>query len=598
MKEMEQKVSLKVKGMSCSNCERHIEESLSQKEGVSNVKASYNKETVVIKYDETKITLDEIIETIEEEGYFATAKEEVEGMDYSKLNRYLLGAILALAGYIIIRRTGLLNLINLFPQADENTGYEMLFIIGFFTSFHCLAMCGGINLSQCVRQVEGEHSKWATIKPSFLYNFGRVVAYTVIGGLVGALGSVVSFTGRMQGVVQGLAGIFMIVMGINMLGLFPWLRKFTPRMPKQFGKFVSSKKGSNRPFVVGLANGLMPCGPLQAMQLYALGTGSMLKGAFSMFLFSLGTVPLMFLLGAFSAILSRKSAGKIVKFGAALVVVLGITMLNNGLNLAGIATPYGSNSGEAVQAQMKDGVQEVTTKLQSGSYAPIIVEKGTKVRWTIEAEQGSINGCNNKIIAREYGIEQKLSLGENVIEFTPTEVGTYAYSCWMGMIRSKIYVVEPGDNSSLEDLEAAEREEAIVDYEIPTDKIAVGSIEDGLQTVQIEVKDGRFTPAVVVLQEGIETEWVIEVDKIDGTNDQILFPKYNTILTMQEGENTVGLIPIMDFEFAVDDYNYAGYVKVVSDLTAIDLEQIKEEVKNIELVNDPTSYDYSGMSCH
>lgn len=598
MKEIEQKAVLKVKGMSCSNCERHIEEDLSEKEGIYHVKASFNKEIVVVYYDEDKITIDEIIETIAEGGYTAMLKEETEGMDYSKLNQSLLGTIFAFVGYVIIRRTGLHNLINLFPQADKNTSFGMLFVIGFFTSFHCLAMCGGINLSQCMRQGEENQSKWLALRPSFLYNLGRVVSYTVIGGLVGALGAVVSFTGRMQGIVQGFAGVFMIIMGINMLGLFPWLRKFNPRMPKRFSMFVNSKKGSNRPFVVGLANGLMPCGPLQAMQLYALAAGSMLKGALAMFLFSLGTVPLMFLFGAFSSILSKKSAGKILKFGAALVVVLGISMLNNGLNLAGIATPYGSSSAEAVQAQMKDGVQEVTTQLQSGSYAPIIVEKGTKVRWTIEAEQGSLNGCNNKIIAREYGIEQKLSLGENVIEFTPTEIGTYAYSCWMGMIRSKIYVVEPGDNSSLEELEEAERQSNIVDYEIPTDKVAVATIEDGIQTVQISIKDGRFTPAIVVLQEGIETEWIIDVKKLDETNQRIQFPFYNAVLTMIEGENTVGLIPIVDFVFAVDDYKYVGYVKVVSDLSFIDLDAIKEEVKTVEIVNDAASYDFGGMSCH
>lgn len=598
MNEIEQKVVLKVKGMSCSNCERHIEEDLSEKEGVCRVKASYTKETAVVYYEEGRITIEEIIDTIAEGGYTATVQEETEGIDYSKLNKYLCGAILAFAGYILIRRTGLLNLINLFPQADENTGFGMLFVIGFFTSFHCLAMCGGINLSQCMKQGEENQSKWSTIRPSFLYNLGRVVSYTVIGGLVGALGSVVSFTGRMQGVVQGLAGVFMIIMGINMLGLFPWLRKFNPRMPKMFGTFVNRKKGSNRPFIVGLANGLMPCGPLQAMQLYALAAGSMLKGALAMFLFSLGTVPLMFLFGAFSSILSKKSAGKILKFGAALVVVLGISMLNNGLNLAGIATPYGTNSAQAVQAQMKDGVQEVTTQLQSGSYAPIIVEKGTKVRWTIEAEQGSLNGCNNKIIAREYGIEKKLSVGENVIEFTPTEIGTYAYSCWMGMIRSKIYVVEPGDDSSLEELLEEERQSNIVDYEIPTDKVAVATIEDGLQTVRISIKDGRFTPAVVVLQEGIETKWIIDVKELDETNQRIQFPLYQAVLTMQEGENTVSVIPIIDFEFAVDDYKYAGYVKVVSDISSIDLKEIKEEVKAVELVNDPTIADFGGMSCH
>ena len=77
----------------------------------------------------------------------------------------------------------------------------------------------------------------------------------------------------------------MVIMGINMLGIFPWLRKFTPRMPKAFAKPIGREKArSKSPLIVGLLNGLMPCGPLQAMQVYALSTGSPFAGALSMML--------------------------------------------------------------------------------------------------------------------------------------------------------------------------------------------------------------------------------------------------------------------------------------------------------------------------
>ena len=83
-------------------------------------------------------------------------------------------------------------------------------------------------------------------------------------------------------------------------------------------------------------NGLMPCGPLQAMQLYALGTGSFLAGALSMFIFSLGTVPLMFGLGALSSLLSSKFTSRMMKVSAALVLLLGLVMVNRGLALSGV----------------------------------------------------------------------------------------------------------------------------------------------------------------------------------------------------------------------------------------------------------------------
>ena len=89
-----------------------------------------------------------------------------------------------------------------------------------------------------------------------------------------------------------------------------------------------------------------------------------------------------------------------------------------------------------------DGVQTVTTKLSSGRYEPITVQKGVPVKWVIQAKAADINGCNNKMVIPKYNIEKKLVAGDNIIEFTPTEAGTFAYSCWMGMIRSKITVVD------------------------------------------------------------------------------------------------------------------------------------------------------------
>jgi sulfite exporter TauE/SafE len=96
-------------------------------------------------------------------------------------------------------------------------------------------MCGGINLSQCVSyKVPENASKAAKLKPSLMYNTGRVISYTVIGGIVGGLGSVISFSGTAKGIVAILAGVFMLIMGLNMTGLFPWLRKIVPHMPKRF----------------------------------------------------------------------------------------------------------------------------------------------------------------------------------------------------------------------------------------------------------------------------------------------------------------------------------------------------------------------------
>jgi plastocyanin len=195
----------------------------------------------------------------------------------------------------------------------------------------------------------------------------------------------------------------------------------------------------------------MPCGPLQAMQFYALSTGSPLKGALSMLVFSLGTVPLMFGLGAFGSLMSRKFAGNVMKVGAALVIVMGVVMFNNGTTLSGFGGG-GAGAPSAAAAPgasgeipvVSGGFQEITTNLPRRGYPTITVKVGVPVRWNLYAEKGTVNGCNNAIVIPAFNIEKRLATGDNIIEFTPTKAGKYRYSCWMGMIRGTINV-EGGD---------------------------------------------------------------------------------------------------------------------------------------------------------
>lgn len=606
MKDNIKKVILKVEDMVCVNCENLIEEVLLEKDGVIKVEASYSKGTVKIDYNEDKISINDLVKIINEEGYKVfdpnnkIINENVNSKNKKIINKdednTFLILVIVLGGLLFLNKFGLLNIFNAFPTVNENTSYGMLFIIGLFTSLHCVSMCGGINLSQCLNNnVASDKGKLSTVKPAFLYNLGRVISYTIFGGIVGGIGSVISFTGWMQGLIQLIAGIFMVIMGLNMLNIFPWLRKLNPKMPKFFAKKFKSKN-NNSPFFVGLLNGLMPCGPLQAMQIYALSTGSVTKGAISMFLFSLGTVPLMFGIGALSSYMSKKFSNKIMKFGAILVVVLGFVMFNNGLALSGINLSQGSGANSAVRAEVEGDVQVVTTELKGGRYEPIIVEVGKPVKWNIQASNGSINGCNNRMLIREYGIEKSLENGDNIIEFTPTETGTFTYSCWMGMIKSKIYVVNPGEEPEISASAEGETVQVNSNYKISTDEIVVAKVSGKEQVVNIDIKDNELTPEVIVLQEGVETRW-----KINNTDNKIIplaFPIYNQVVDMNDGENEIYLIPSEDFTFAHENYNYFGYVKVVEDINNINMDEIKKEVAKYKISDKDYISEGSGLGCH
>lgn len=103
---------------------------------------------------------------------------------------------------MFLNKFGFLNIFNVFPTANENASYGMLFIIGLFTFLHCVSMCGGVNLSQCLNNnITNDKGKLSTVKPTFLYNSGRVISYTIFGGIVGGIGSIISFSGWIQGLI-------------------------------------------------------------------------------------------------------------------------------------------------------------------------------------------------------------------------------------------------------------------------------------------------------------------------------------------------------------------------------------------------------------
>jgi uncharacterized protein len=481
-----QKRSFRVGGMYCANCQNIIEKELKKTAGIKKAAVNYRTGHASIAYDDTVIGFDKISAIIQELGYQA-----IEGQEKTSLQKTIpriIGTLVIILALFMLLRTFITSeLAAAFPLAQEGMGYGMLLVIGLLTGVHCIAMCGGINLSQTLKKVNAPadaNSQANKSKPSFnfslllpgiLYNSGRLVSYTAVGVLVGALGSAITLSGRFQGVVQLIAGVFMVIMGINMLGLFPVLRRFIPQIPKLFEKKTDERKSAHSPLIVGFLNGFMPCGPLQAMQVYALSTGSPVKGGISMFLFCAGTIPLMFALGAASSALSgakgQTFSRRVMQAGAILVAALGLVMFSNGWSLsiftdspdktAYVKTadapkensenirsqlqqaPNAANQPESKQSApaIENSVQIVRSTLRPNQYPAITVQQGIPVQWTITAPPGSLTGCNYVAYINEYGIEYIFQPGENVIKFTPTKAGKFRYSCWMGMIRSTITVI-------------------------------------------------------------------------------------------------------------------------------------------------------------
>ena len=450
--------ALLIEGMTCVNCQNRIEQALRNIAGISKVYVSYSKGQAEIEFDNDILTLDRIIAVIQNLDYKVVKKRKI---DYSEfVNRAVTFAIIILL-YYLLQRFGILNLLVPSMLADSKMSYGMLFIVGLLTSVHCIAMCGGINLSQCIPEADDDNGKTPKNKiifPSLLYNTGRVISYSVIGFLLGGMGMLLTGEGRMgiplllQGILKIIAGLFMVIMGINMLGWIPLLRKFQIRFPQRLvDKINKKRRRENRPFFIGLLNGLMPCGPMQSMQIIALGSGNPVAGAAAMLMFSLGTVPLMLGFGSMVSALGKKYTKIVMRVGSVLVVVLGLAMLSQGVSLSGINMyRTGTESADTDELNVarisaSGDMQYVNSELDFGTYPEITVYSGIPVKWTINVPEEVINGCNYKMVISTYGITHEFTPGENVIEFTPGESGTVQYTCWMGMINGKINIIDAGE---------------------------------------------------------------------------------------------------------------------------------------------------------
>lgn len=302
---------LKIRGMICRACTDAVEAALLRTRGVISAHVSYIKGLAAVEYDPELCSEDALCQSIERAGYSCGEKPKSE---------YLVDIIcIALTAALVWLLTHLK--LNAVPQLYEGASLAYVFLVGLLTGTHCIAMCGGIALSQT--------SSSSALRASIMYNGGRVASYTVMGAVFGALGTVIVYTAKAKSIAFTMIGILVAILGVNMWGLLPGLRALMP----QQSSFCSVGKGrmSTRPLAVGLLTGLMPCGSMYAMWLFAMSGGSALHGALVMLSFALGTVPLMLLFSSLGAFIKPQHMKYMLKLSAVLVTAFGIKMLINGL---------------------------------------------------------------------------------------------------------------------------------------------------------------------------------------------------------------------------------------------------------------------------
>jgi sulfite exporter TauE/SafE len=354
-----------------------------------------------------------------------------------------------------------------------NLFFPML-LTGLVTSVHCVGMCGNMVLAYAIKD-DSTGSFMERMKPHFAYHGAKIVSYVLVGLVLGSIGAVLNLAG-IRGWASVAAGLFMVFLGLQMTGKFPWLMKFSPRPPKVLMTAIMKlRRKANAdeaagestlatPLMFGALTGLMPCGPLQGAQLAAAATGSAAGGAVAMLGFGLGTMPLMLSYGAIAGMLSAKFKARMMVFAAVIVMVLGLTMLDRGGMLLGSPVTFQSIKTAAIGAVTgggatadtsnykvaADGAVLVPLTIKNTQFIPaqLSIPAGKAVRLVVDRQED--NSCSAQIAMPQLGVLQNLkAFGTTEVNLPPTKGGTYTLTCGMGMMAGQLVVGgAPGVGSS------------------------------------------------------------------------------------------------------------------------------------------------------
>jgi len=201
---------------------------------------------------------------------------------------------------------------------------------------HCIGMCGGIVVAYSSTKID-QKSSWVRQTASHLaYNFGRVTTYTILGAMFGLLGRAIAFTPTTKGVLFVLTGILMLLAGLSLVGNIQFLSSAELSISKNqwfqrsFKKLIQNSSLESF-FLLGMLNGIIPCGLVYSFAIFAASTANPLWGAIVMATFGLATIPALFFLGAITKFLQKGSLrGTMMKLASMLVILYGFYTLYKG----------------------------------------------------------------------------------------------------------------------------------------------------------------------------------------------------------------------------------------------------------------------------
>lgn len=327
----------------------------------------------------------------------------------------------------------------------------------------CLAVQGGLLASVIAAR---EEEVGSNIKKHALYATGvflgfKFLAYISLGFILGAFGGALNISGSVQTFMQLFAGIYMILVALNLLNIHPIFRYVIIQPPRFLTRLVRNQSKSKdifAPALLGAMTIFIPCGTTLAMEALAISSTNAFVGAAVMGAFILGTMPLFFGIGAITSFMGDAFKTKFFKLAAVAIIYLGVTSINGALvslnspftfqNLVEkfpVSISIGGSVSEETEATESSEVatsQDVQIDITGQGYTPdyFRVKKGEQVTLTLRSVDAYT--CASAFRIPALGISKNLRANDTqVFTFTPDKAGKIQFNCSMGMFRGIIEVI-------------------------------------------------------------------------------------------------------------------------------------------------------------
>lgn len=325
--------------MYCKACVGLVESEVMDFPGVSQAKASLATNTLRISGDiagkSPAQIIQELTPALTKHGYSLSEEPRKKPIVWNQFLVAIPLALLFLVGFWGLQKLGIVNLVSL-----KDASYFTAVTIGVIASLStCMAVVGGLTLSISANFAkEGD-----AFKPQTLFHVSRLVAFFLLGGVIGSIGTQFEFSEGGTFALSFVVGIVMLLLGLNLLEIFPKANLLLPTMPKFALGWIDTLKSANHsltPALLGALTFFLPCGFTQSMQIYTLSSGGFIPGALTMGLFALGTLPVLALMSFASlGLKSPWSTGIFFKTSGLVVTAFALTNIYAALLFGGYIHP-------------------------------------------------------------------------------------------------------------------------------------------------------------------------------------------------------------------------------------------------------------------